>query len=157
MAQTPRKKSSAATPSTVQPSTVKSSTVQPSTVKSSTVKSSTVKSSTVKSKSSNGPAPIEDVVLVHGRTEDGALQVIRKKGDELSAGELRPVEEGKPLRGNLLKLRPREDMPLLADVEEEIAITSPSLSKPPQVATDSYRKGWDGLWGGRKKRSSAAN
>jgi hypothetical protein len=123
MAQTPRKKSSAATP-----------------------------------KTSADAAPREDVVLVHGRTEDGALQVIRKKGDELSAGELRPVEEGKPLRGNLLKLRPREDMPLLADVEEEIAITSPSLSKPAQVATDSYRKGWDGLWGGRKKnKSSAAN
>ena len=119
MAQTPRKKSSAATP-----------------------------------KTSADAAPREDVVLVHGRTEDGALQVIRKKGDELSAGELRPVEEGKPLRGNLLKLRPREDMPLLADV----AITSPSLSKPAQVATDSYRKGWDGLWGGRKKnKSSAAN
>ncbi|MCU0677376.1 MAG: hypothetical protein MUE69_31870, partial [Myxococcota bacterium] len=125
-----------------------------STVKSSTVKSSTVKS-TARSKSSTGPAATEDVVLVHGRSEDGALQVIRKKGDELSAGELRPVEEGKPLRGNLLKLRPREDMPLLADVEEEIAITSPSLSKPAQVATDSYRKGWDGLWGARKKRSAA--
>lgn len=102
-------------------------------------------------------APKEDVVLVHGRTEDGALQVIRKKGDELSAGELRPVEEGKPLRGNLLKLRPREEMPLLADVEEEITITSPSLSGPAQVATDSYRKGWDGLWGTRKKNKSAAN
>lgn len=101
--------------------------------------------------------PKEDVVLVHGRTEDGALQVIRKKGDELSAGELRPVEEGKPLRGNLLKLRPREEMPLLADVEEEIAITSPSLTGPAQVATDSYRKGWDGLWGTRKKNKSAAN
>jgi hypothetical protein len=118
----------------------------------------TPKTASSSDRSSSEAAPNEDVVLVHGRTEDGALQVIRKKGDELSAGELRPVEEGKPLRGNLLKLRPREDMPLLADVEEEIAITSPSLSKPAQVATDSYRKGWDGLWGGRKKnKSSAAN
>ena len=114
----------------------------------------------------------DDVVLVHGRTEDGALQVIRKKGDELSAGELRPVEEGKPIRGNLLKLTPREETPLLADVEEEIAVSAPgasdgasdrasdrasegALSGPPQVATDSYRKGWDGLWG--RKRKSAAN
>ncbi|MCB9625372.1 MAG: hypothetical protein H6723_18810 [Sandaracinus sp.] len=105
-------------------------------------------------------AKTDDVVLVHGRSEDGALQVIRKKGEELSAGELRPVEEGKPIRGNLLKLKPRPEMPLLADVEEEIAVSAPgasdgALSGPPQVATDSYRKGWDGLWG--RKRKSAAN
>lgn len=108
-------------------------------------------------------------MLVHGRSDDGALQVLRKKGDELSLGELRPVEEGKPLRGNLLRLRPRAEMPLLADVEEEIRLpgpslpsapsaapSAPSLSGPPQVASDSYRKGWDSLWG-RTKRKSAAN
>ena len=69
-------------------------------------------------------------MLVHGRSDDGALQVLRKKGDELSLGELRPVEEGKPLRGNLLRLRPRAEMPLLADVEEEICLPGPSLSGP---------------------------
>ncbi len=102
---------------------------------------------------------------MHGRTADGALQFLRKKGDELSAGELRPVEEGKPLRGNLLRLRPRAESPLVADVEEEIVITAPGAADrsatertgPARVATDSYRKGWEGLWGARSKRKSQIN
>ncbi|MBX3246831.1 MAG: hypothetical protein KF901_06600 [Myxococcales bacterium] len=102
----------------------------------------------------------EDIVLVHGKTEDGALKILRKKGDELSAGELRPVEEGKPLRGNLLRLRPREDLPFVADVEEEIDLSSatPMTSTgPAKVATTSYRKGWDGIWGKRKRTDPTLN
>lgn len=107
----------------------------------------------------------EDVVLIHGRSDDGALKILRKKGDELSAGELRPMQEGKPIEGDVLKLRPRKDMPLVCDVEEEVKIpkstgapTSASApKKPAKVASDQYRAGWDKLWGRRRSRASKPN
>ena len=94
----------------------------------------------------------EDVVLIHGRSDDGALKILRKKGEELSAGELRPVEEGKPLQGDLLRLRPRKEMPLLCDVEEEVKIPrATGTKKPAKVASDRYRDGWEKLWGRRAR------
>ena len=96
----------------------------------------------------------EDVVLIHGRADDGALKILRKKGDELSAGELRPLETGKPIQGDVLKLRPRKEMPLLCDVEEEVKLPStPRAEKPAKVASDQYRAGWEKLWGRRRARS----
>lgn len=85
-------------------------------------------------------------MLIHGRGEDGTLKVLRKKGDELSAGELRPLEEGKPIVGDVLRLKPRRELPLLCDVEEEVVLTE-RRGGPPQVATDRYRAGWEALWG----------
>lgn len=93
----------------------------------------------------------EDVVLIHGKTDDGALKILRKQGEQLSAGELRPLEEGKPVQGNVLTLKPRPQMPLVCDVEDEIEI--PRAGKgPAKVATKKYRDGWDKLWGKRRKK-----
>lgn len=101
----------------------------------------------------------EDVVLIHGRSEDGALQILRKKGEELSAGELRPMEEGKPVQGDILKLKPRREMPLVCDVEEEVKIPKVTgAKKPARVSSDQYRDGWEKLWGRRaQRRRSKAN
>lgn len=101
----------------------------------------------------------EDVVLIHGRNDDGALQILRKKGDELSAGELRPIEEGKPIQGDVVTLRPRKEMPLLCDVEEEVKLPRPKgTKKPAKVASDQYRAGWEKLWGRRARtRKSKSN
>ncbi len=113
-------------------------------------------SATAKSAKSakSDPNKSDDVVLIHGRNDDGALQILRKKGDELSAGELRPIEEGKPIQGDIVTLRPRKEMPLLCDVEEEVKLPRPQgAKKPAKVATDQYRAGWEKLWG-RRTRSS---
>ncbi len=88
-------------------------------------------------------------MLIHGRGPDGVLKVLRKKGNELSAGELRPLEEGKPIAGDVLRLKPRPELPLLCDVQEEIALTR-RRAGPAQVATERYRSGWENLWGNKK-------
>ena len=105
------------------------------------------------------PSPkSEDVVLVHGRTDDGkGLKVLRKKADELSAGEVRPVQEGKPLTGDLVRLTPRPEMPLLCDVSVEYEAPRKAEPGPARVASHAYRKGWDRMWGKRRKSHGQAN
>ena len=51
----------------------------------------------VEAPSPAAPAKTDDVVLVHGQSEDGAFRVLRKRGEELHVGEMRPLEEGKAL------------------------------------------------------------
>jgi hypothetical protein len=104
------------------------------------------------------PSPV-DVLLIHGVTEDGSgLQVVRQRQDRLEAGALRPVEEGRPILGELVRVRPRHEFPLLCDVEvmmpatratDDVAQASePESSRrgPAQVATDRYRDNWDLIW-----------
>ena len=103
------------------------------------------------------PSTTEDVVVVHSHTEDGkGMNVVRKRGDELSLGVVRPLEEGKPIVGDVVKLKPRDEHPALFDVETEVALTEPQPKRlaagPSRVANSSYRKGWDSLWGGRRRR-----
>jgi hypothetical protein len=99
----------------------------------------------------------EDVALICGKAEDGeSLHIVRKRGDEVQAGLLRPLKEGKPIDGDLVRLRPRAEFPLLCDVEVEMEMPKPSgllpaparaeASGPPQVATDDYRRNWDLIW-----------
>ena len=108
------------------------------------------------------------MVLVHGRTDDGkGLKVLRKRADELYTGEVRPLEDGKPISGEVVSLRPRPDLPLLCDVEVHAdtgavagttgpsADTSPTAKRsggPAQVSSEAYRSGWDRMWGQRKAR-----
>ena len=69
------------------------------------------------------PSPV-DVLLIHGVTEDGAgLQVLRQRQDRLEAGALRPVQQGRPIVGELVRVRPRSEFPLLCDVEVMLPAT----------------------------------
>lgn len=105
------------------------------------------------------PAIKDDVVLVHGRSEDGkTLAVLRKRGEEFSAGLLTAAEEGKPLTGDLLRLKPRDDAPFLADVEvlhEHRAETSADRGGPAQVSSPAYREGWNSIFGEKSGRSAS--
>ena len=108
------------------------------------------------------PAPADDVVLVHSKTDDGeGVRVLRKKGEELSVGEVRPLKEGQPIYGDVVRLKAREEHPALYDVETEVAVeqTTPKRKStgPSRVATDRYRSGWDSLWGRRKRRARKSN
>ena len=117
------------------------------------------------------PAPVSgDVALIHGVSPDGAVQVIRRRGDRLEAGALSPLREGAPIQGEVVSLRPREDCPLLCDVDVHYApaqlqpSTAPQAKPssgqakrrkgPAQVATDTYRDNWDSIWSGKKKRDA---
>jgi hypothetical protein len=112
---------------------------------------------------SNGPAeaasaptaPPRDTVLIHGVSEDGQkLAVLRTREDRVEAGVISKLKEGEPMHGELVRLTPRADFPLLCDVEVELSSASaqaaerPKLSHggPAQVATPSYRTNWDAIW-----------
>jgi hypothetical protein len=121
------------------------------------------------SKSPSTPPPAEtataaapDVALVHRVTPDGTVHVIRRRGDQVEAGALQPLREGAPIQGEVLALRPRENFPLLCDVD--VLYTPPTASKPAppaaratprkgpaQVATNDYRDNWDSIWANKKK------
>ena len=108
-------------------------------------------------------APSADVALVHRVTPDGAVHVIRRRGDQLEAGALQPLREGMPIQGEVVSLRPRESFPLLCDVD--VLYTPPAASTPKpaarparrkgpaQVATDDYRDNWDSIWSRKKSNS----
>jgi len=102
------------------------------------------------------PPPKEDVVFVHGPSESGeGYRVIRKRDDAIELGEIRAVEEGKPLHGDLVKLKPRTGSERLFDVEvlvkrDELP-AGPAHAGPARVATDAYRAGWEAIFGAAEK------
>lgn len=90
----------------------------------------------------------QDVVLLGPPTADGAgVHVLRARDERVEAGELRPVQEGKPLVGELVSLRPRVDAPRICDVTdswEPRGVEARGGHKgPAQVATSAYRDGWE--------------
>jgi hypothetical protein len=123
-----------------------------------------------KDSAASEPKP-SDTVLIHGVSSDGdSLAVLRARDDRIEAGIVRKVKSGESVLGELVRLKPRADFPLLCDVEVELA--SPvdrasdvrSREQPPpanasklshggpaQVATPRYRDNWDAIWTKSKK------
>lgn len=101
-------------------------------------------------------------MLIHGISEDGqTLAVLRAREDRIEAGVVRAVKEGEPVQGELVKLTPRAESPLVCDVEVQVPAgainarggsddatqhTDGARGRPAQVATDSYRENWDAIW-----------
>ena len=90
----------------------------------------------------------EDVVLIGGPTESGdGHQVLRKRDERLEYGEIRTVREGRPLHGELVRLKPRTESERLFDVEVLHASKPDAAERktagPAQVATDAYRRNWE--------------
>jgi hypothetical protein len=139
---------------------------------------------------SNGDAPKKpdpagsDVVLIHGVTDDGkGLRVLRARDERLELGLVRPLEEGKPLQGDVVKLTPRPETPNVCDVETQVKVPerapavlrgAPSSAKteapakpegaaearrkgPPKVASRAYRENWDAIWPTPGKKSELLN
>jgi hypothetical protein len=116
-----------------------------------------------------------DVVYVHGPTEDGqGLGIVRLQGDRVHAGELRAAKEGQPIHGELVSLTKRPEHDQLFDVE--VLARGPAAPPPPGaasddgdaasptraphkgpalVASDAYRRGWEALFG--RSRGGPAN
>ena len=108
-----------------------------------------------------GPAqpalPSGDVAVVFGKNADG-VHILRRRDENspVEAGLLQPLVEGRPITGELISMKRRGDLPFLYDVKSDLSAPAPEPSArsshgPSQVATDSYRKGWDAIWGGRDK------
>jgi hypothetical protein len=105
------------------------------------------------------PTPrARDVALILHPTEDNeGFQILRQRAADrpLELGTLRPLREGRPIDGEVVTLRPHPEMPLVCDVKVELPSplpepeARPTSDGPAQVATDSYRRGWDAIWGRR--------
>ena len=106
---------------------------------------------------SEPPRPKEDVVFVHGPASSGeGLRVIRKREETIEVGEIRPVQEGRPIQGDLVKLKPRRGHERLFDVEvllshDELPGAALGHAGPAQVASDAYRTNWDAIFGPREE------
>lgn len=104
---------------------------------------------------SSGSPKSEDVVIIHGVTDDGrGFKVLRAREGEIEAGAVKPLEQGKPIHGEVVRLKPREECPLVCDVQVDLArpdsaATAPTKG-PAQVASEAYRRNWDAIWSGRK-------
>lgn len=86
--------------------------------------------------------PSPDVALLHSPTEDGkGIRIVRARPEGLQIGEVRPLEEGKPVHGEIVTLKPREGEPRVCDVEVHYA-HKPAHGRPAQVASDRYRENW---------------
>ena len=96
-----------------------------------------------------------DVALVLDRTEDHAgYRILRRRdpGSAVELGTIRPLQEGRPIEGEVVSLRQREDLPFAYDVKTELEVTARDSRRltedgPAQIATDEYRRGWDAIWG----------
>ncbi len=129
-----------------------------------------------KPKSSDAaPKKGKDVVLIHGVSADGdSLAVLRARDNRVEAGIVRAVKEGEVGQGEgeLVRLAPRPDCPLVCDVEVELPKNTlnakggsdhraalPSSSAPhhgpAQVATPIYRENWDAIWSGSASSKKA--
>jgi len=71
---------------------------------------------------------------------------------------LQPLAEGRPITGEVITMQPRQDFPFLFDAKTEleapVAATARATNGPAQVASDSYRSGWDAIWGPRHRRET---
>jgi hypothetical protein len=99
-----------------------------------------------------------DVALIHGKTPDGeGLRVIRKRRERIEFAHVKPLEQGVPITGEVVTLKPRPEFPLLCDVKVELeappaadVAARPAHGGPAQVATERYRENWDRIW--KRKR-----
>jgi hypothetical protein len=105
------------------------------------------------------PPPKEDVLFVHSPSEAGeGYRVIRKRENTIEVGEIRAVQEGRPVHGDVVRLKPRDDHQRLFDVE--VLMSRDELrpkaalghAGPAQVATDAYRDNWDAIFGAHSER-----
>ena len=109
---------------------------------------------------------------MHGPTPDGCgVNVLRAREERLEVGTMRPLKEGRPIHGEVVKLTPRPEFPLLFEAHTEFSAepggAEPASKKaaeapraavgPAQVASESYRRNWDAIWKRPAKGGSAAN
>lgn len=127
----------------------------------------------------------DDVVLLHSPTESGdGIRVVRKRKDAIEVGELRPMKEGQPIHGEVVKLTARPEHDMLFDCEvlvpsqgrsdaasnegasapaasaapkEPEAARALSHKGPPRVSSDAYRGGWEAIFGKRDDKNNLPN
>lgn len=106
------------------------------------------------------PATARDIVLIGPPTADGAgVHVLRAREERIETGELRGIQEGRPITGEIVTLQPRQDNPRICDVKQSYAPPATAYlplghKGPANVSTEAYREGWDEIFGAKPKKSS---
>lgn len=99
--------------------------------------------------------------------EGEGFKVLRKRAqsDEVEAGVIRPLKEGRAIHGEVVRMKARPESAVVFEMETDKELSSPpeppeardaERGGPAQVATEKYRQGWDGIWG-RRRISSTPN
>lgn len=91
-----------------------------------------------------------DVVFLQGETKDGeGLRALRSRPGRIEATELRAVREGRPLTGELVRLLPREESPLLWNVDVQYSQDEQrGHAGPARITSEAYRDNWERIFGG---------
>jgi hypothetical protein len=95
------------------------------------------------------------VVLAKRDPETGRTDVLRFREGRAEIGAVEPLVEGRPIRGEVVRLHPRKELPIVCDVEveldaDELGKATASRSGPAMVANDAYRRNWDAIWAHRR-------
>jgi hypothetical protein len=96
-----------------------------------------------------------DVVYVHQPTEAGdGYQVVRQRKERIELGEIRPMREGRPIQGEIVRLTPRAEGSRLFDVD---VLYEPPRARahagPARVASEPFRRNWDDVFGKATSRN----
>lgn len=106
-------------------------------------------------------APVKDQALVFGvDPERREALVLRRRGSKVEAGVVRPLQEGRPIHGDVVRLTSRPEFPPLCDVETLVKHPDPPVRRragPPMVSTDAYRRGWEQVFGARAPADEEPN
>ena len=107
-----------------------------------------------------------DIALITGPTEDGeGVRVVRFRDEEVTAGEVRPMQEGKPLAvgAEIVRLKPRAGTEAPAFDGERIykrpaqaAPASRGVKGPAKVSTSAYRSNWEMIFGAPSSKEDTA-
>jgi hypothetical protein len=127
------------------------------------------------------PKRKKDLLLVKGPTDDGAgVHVVRARPERLELGTMRPLQEGRPIDGEVVRVNPHPECPFLYEVETEFSTQSSEASAatttaeepkppaakasapargagPPKVASEAYRRNWDAIWNRQSRRGPVLN
>jgi hypothetical protein len=125
------------------------------------------------------PKRKKDLLLVKGPTDDGAgVHVVRARPERLELGTMRPLQEGRPIDGEVVRVNPHPECPFIYEVETEFSTQSADASAatadqvkapaeapsaparapgPPKVASEAYRRNWDAIWNRQPKRRPVLN
>lgn len=108
--------------------------------------------------SNDDPPADQDVVLLCSPTPDGeGVNALRARKDRLEVAEIRPLKEGQPVvSGEVARLKPREEMPLVCDVDvtyKAPALPAPSdHAGPARISSQTFRKNWDKVFKSSRTR-----
>jgi len=104
--------------------------------------------------SDDKPPPGRDYAILGPPTGDGGIHMIRHREDHtFESGVLRPVQEGKPISGEIIRLIPNEGEPGY-DVE---TIYSPVSGGPAMVNSKPFREGWDRIFEKKDQKAEDLN